>query len=192
MNMTTTQLLHGMPTQDLQAGDVVLCYGMRVRLDTLRTRHGGHYFSRDGVTEGKCSGGDVPELDDNACVVVYSWSGTVLNLAEVRAEDVVPMSWLRTEKWVSGWVTDRNDQWTVQGNFRATWTVERHGKARHDQTLRFRAHDIVFTPSGLRCEVIGYTSFATHTVALMQIGGQHDRRRFSEHESVLTLDGSSS
>lgn len=64
--------------------------------------------------------------------------------------------------------------------------------ARHDQTLRFRAHDIVFTPSGLRCEVIGYTSFATHTVALMQIGGQHDRRRFSEHESVLTLDGSSS
>lgn len=137
MDMTTTQLLHDVPTQDLQAGDIVLAYGMRVRLDTLHSRHGGHYFSRDGVTEGKCSGGSVPEIDDKACCVIYSWSGTVLNLDEVRDEGVVPVSWLRTEKYVeseaygpgtgAGWATDRNDQWTVQGNFRATWTVERHG-----------------------------------------------------------------
>lgn len=123
--MTAMQLLHGVPTQNLRAGDIVLCHSMRVRLGTLRTYHGGSYSGRHG-TEGRCTQGHGPAGTDSCCVV-YSWSGTVLNLDEVRAAGIVPVSWLRTEKWVdgSGWATDRDNQWTVQGNFRATWDIER-------------------------------------------------------------------
>lgn len=117
-----TDTLLSLPTNKLQAGDIVYAGGnMRVRLDTLRTYHGGHYwdsgrYSHDSTT-GKCSAGYGPAGTDSCCVV-YSWSGTVLNLADVREYGVVPMSWLRTDD-------GRDDHWTIQGNYLATWTVQR-------------------------------------------------------------------
>lgn len=88
-------------TDELVQGDIVLTYGMRVRLDSLSTQ----------------------KLTDRT---VYSWTGTVLNLDEVQAEGRVPMSFLRTQKWddAQGWVTDRIDEWTVQGNEWVKWAVQ--------------------------------------------------------------------
>jgi len=117
--MTATQVLTGVPTQKLRAGDIVLSHGMRVRLDTLRTHHGGHYFSPDGKTEGTCHQGYGPAGTESCCVI-YAWSGTVTNLEEVREARIVPVGWLRTDD-------GRTDQWTVQGNYLATWRVERTG-----------------------------------------------------------------
>lgn len=56
-------------------------------------------------------------------------------------------------------------------------------KPGHGQTLAFRPEDQVITDDGREADVIGYTSFATHTVALQGT----DRRQFSAHESTLTL-----
>jgi hypothetical protein len=96
-------------TGELQVGDVVLTYGMRVRIDAIQEHkdegtHGGVFWSSDG---------------------------TVTNLDEVKAAGVVPPSWLCTEKFVEGqgWTTDRNDRWNVQGNDLATWTVVREIEA---------------------------------------------------------------
>ncbi|MEU5978485.1 hypothetical protein [Streptomyces sp. NPDC047315] len=77
-------------SSELRAGDIVRTYGMRVRLDALHCPPSG-------------SG-------EHA---VYSWSGTVLNLAEVLHEEFVPPSYLRT--WAGRTVT-RDDAWTVQGS----------------------------------------------------------------------------
>ncbi|MEU5430550.1 hypothetical protein AB0H73_33805 [Streptomyces olivoreticuli] len=83
-------------SSQLAEGDVVLTHGMRVRLNALTT----------------------PE--DSGCTV-FAWSGTVLNLDEVREEGHVPMPWLRTWK---GGLVDREDAWTIQGNRFANWLVE--------------------------------------------------------------------
>lgn len=97
------------PTSQIRAGDVVLEHGMRVRIDFIREYEGG------------LDGSGVPGM------TVYGCHGTVLNLAEVRAARIVPMSFLTTDKWVEGqgWTTDRRDAWTVQGNDLATWTVDK-------------------------------------------------------------------
>jgi hypothetical protein len=91
-------------TGELRVGDIVLSYGMRIRINEIRehqdeSTHGGKFWSTDG---------------------------TVTNLDEVREARIVPMSWLCTEKWTDGegWVTDRRDHWNVQGNDLASWTVE--------------------------------------------------------------------
>ncbi|MFF4543699.1 hypothetical protein ACFY1J_05540 [Streptomyces sp. NPDC001406] len=88
-------------SSQLVKGDIVSEHGMRVRLDNLTT------VERQGLT-------------------VYCWVGTVLNMDEVREAKHVPLSFLRTDKWEpgKGWVTDREDVWTVQGNKLATWAVE--------------------------------------------------------------------
>ncbi|MGI5337751.1 hypothetical protein ACQEVS_10280 [Streptomyces sp. CA-181903] len=88
-------------TGELAQGDVVRTVGMRVRLDN----------------------GTARKLPDRT---VYVWSGTVLNLDDVRSAGHVPMSFLRTRKFKpgKGWVEDRNDHWEVQGNERAEWFVE--------------------------------------------------------------------
>ncbi|MFD3514827.1 hypothetical protein [Streptomyces sp. NPDC058657] len=86
-------------SSELVPGDIVLTYGMRVRLDEGTSRE---------------SNGEL----------TYSWSGTVLNLDEVRDADVVPMSYLRTWKWAGGWVIDREDARVIQGNRFANWLVE--------------------------------------------------------------------
>ncbi|MFD7334862.1 hypothetical protein ACFV98_02515 [Streptomyces violascens] len=89
-------------SSQLAKDDIVLTHGMRVRLDEVTTR----------------------EHSDRT---VFSWTGTVLNLDEVREAGHIPMSFLRTHKWEpsqGGWVTDRQDQWTVQGNEFTDWLVE--------------------------------------------------------------------
>lgn len=91
-------------SSELKPGDIVVNYGMRIRIDAVRevedeSSYGGRY---------------------------YSCPGTVLNLADVAEMEIVPLGWLRTQKFVegTGWVTDRTDYWTVQGNDLATWGVE--------------------------------------------------------------------
>jgi hypothetical protein len=103
--MTETTETARVHTGELRVGDIVLSYGMRIRIDAIREH-------RD---EGSHGG------------VFWSSSGTVINLDEVREARFVPMSWLCTETWVEGeaWTTDRRDFWNVQGNDLATWTVER-------------------------------------------------------------------
>ncbi|MFP3991059.1 hypothetical protein U9R90_27035 [Streptomyces sp. E11-3] len=94
--MTTTPNVTVKDSGQLAKGNIVLTHGMRVRLDQLTIRKdSGH--------------------------AVYAWSGTVLNLDEVREEGHVPMSWLRTWK---GLVVDRENAWTIQGNGFANWLVE--------------------------------------------------------------------
>ncbi|MET8696858.1 hypothetical protein ABZV65_30460 [Streptomyces bauhiniae] len=88
-------------SSELAEGDVVREHGMRVRLDSLDFGRGSH-----------------PDRS------VYAWTGTVLNMDEVREAGHVPLSWLCTHKWESGWVVDRKDVWTVQGNDFVTWAVE--------------------------------------------------------------------
>jgi hypothetical protein len=87
-------------SSEIQVGDVVLNYGMRIRIDAIR------------------------EYADP--MPVYACDGTVLNLDEVKADGIVPMSWLCTDKWVErqGWVIDRRDRWVVQGNDLARWVIE--------------------------------------------------------------------
>ncbi|NEW75475.1 hypothetical protein [Streptomyces rhizosphaericus] len=98
---TTTTNVTIKDTSQLAQGDIVRTHRMRVRLDR------GASHERSDCT-------------------VYAWTGTVLNLDEVREQGHVPMSCLRTERWQSGqgWVTDREDVWVVQGNERAEWIVE--------------------------------------------------------------------
>lgn len=79
---------------ELRAGDIVRVHGMRVRLDEPNPPH-----STDTDTD----------TDDD---VVHSWTGTVLNLADVHAAGHVPRSHLR--RW-SGLTLLREDAWTVQG-----------------------------------------------------------------------------
>lgn len=110
--MASTQVVSHVKTGDIQVGDTVLTHGMRVRIDETRT------FGCEG--HGHLS-------STSPCCIVHAHIGTVLNLDEVHEAGVVPMSFLRTEKWEDGkgWVTDRTDRWVVQGNHLATWTVER-------------------------------------------------------------------
>ncbi|MFE3139709.1 hypothetical protein [Streptomyces scopuliridis] len=99
--MTTAPNVTVKDSSQLAQGDIVCTHGMRVRLD-----HG---------ASNKHSGS-----------TVHAWTGTVLNLDEVRTEKHVPMSFLRTHRWEpgTGWVTDREDVWVVQGNEFANWLVE--------------------------------------------------------------------
>ncbi|MEV5283380.1 hypothetical protein ACFYMW_35725 [Streptomyces sp. NPDC006692] len=75
---------------ELRAGDIVRVHGMRVRLDAPNPPHS-------------------TDTDDD---VLHSWTGTVLNLADVHAAGHVPRSHLR--RW-SGLTLLREDAWTVQG-----------------------------------------------------------------------------
>jgi len=75
---------------ELRAGDIVRVHGMRVRLDEPNPPHS-------------------TNTDDD---VVHSWTGTVLNLADVHAAGHVPRLFL--QRW-AGLSLLREDAWTVQG-----------------------------------------------------------------------------
>lgn len=100
-------------TGELRPGDIVHTWGMRVRIDSVRPYHPhgkGCISSPDGRT---------------SCGLAWSCLGTVINLDEVRAAGIVPMSWLCRERYDGHrWVNDRSDVWHVQGNMLATWPVE--------------------------------------------------------------------
>lgn len=100
--MTTTP--RRVPTNELQAGDVVLTHGMRVRLYT-----GGR------------------ELPADRYGIAWSRPGIVENLAEVLAGDLVPEAYL-TEHFQDdrgGWVSAVTGRWVIKGNEHALWYVER-------------------------------------------------------------------
>jgi hypothetical protein len=95
-----------LPTSKLRAGDVVVTYGMRVRLPAEPRVYENHGH------EGRA---------------VYAWDGIVENLDEVVADGFVPRSFLTEELWVDGkgWVFELTGCWVIQGNDLAIWAVER-------------------------------------------------------------------
>lgn len=90
-------------SSELRIGDIVREHGMRVHIDTVK------------------------KVDDpGGYGPICCCSSTVLNLAEVHAARFIPPSFLRTWRYEDGqgWVIDREDQWTVQGNDLASWCRE--------------------------------------------------------------------
>ena len=95
-------------TSELQVGDIVRTYGMRVRIAHIAT-----YEDRG---------------------TVWSCTGTVLNPDEVKATGLVPVSFLRCRARTEAvrpevreaHATSHTDGacWTIQGNEVARWTVE--------------------------------------------------------------------
>lgn len=121
-------------TPELQAGDVILDDGMRVRIEQLmRTSHSpgarcdAWYRSEHKVPPSEVWATGIARNDGHgeACRVTYAWDGRVLNTAEVREAGVVPAHFLYDEaRHTRGPGHGREDQWTVQGNDLDTWTVE--------------------------------------------------------------------
>jgi hypothetical protein len=106
--MTQTASTRSANTSELQIGDIVRTYGMRVRVEHVAT-----YEDRG---------------------TVWSCAGTVLNPDEVKAAGFVPTSFLRCharteavrpevrEAHVKS--HDHGTCWTIQGNELARWHVE--------------------------------------------------------------------
>jgi hypothetical protein len=127
--MTTTK-----STPELQVGDVVLDHGMRVHIERLmRTSHSpgawcdAWYRSEHKVPPSEVWAAGIARNDGRgeSCRVTYAWDGRVLNTAEVREAGVVPAHFLYDEtRHNRGPGHGREDQWTVQDNDLATWTVE--------------------------------------------------------------------
>ncbi|MGN9782777.1 hypothetical protein ACTMTF_15195 [Nonomuraea sp. ZG12] len=94
--------LEMLTTPELRAGDLVITFGMYVRLP------------------------DEPRVYQNNGTV-YAWDGTVENLDEVLANGFVPRSFLSEERWddAKGWVYELTGRWVIQGNELASWWVER-------------------------------------------------------------------
>lgn len=98
MNTTTTIQVD---TSQIQVGDLVLNYGMRIRIDEIK----------------------VIEEPDGNC---YCCLGTVLNKDEAIEKYDIPRSFMfDEERHVHGPGHGREDYWNVQGNELATWTVVR-------------------------------------------------------------------
>ena len=93
-----------MDTSQLRPGDLVLNYGMKIRVDAVHavedpTSHGG---------------------------VVYVCPGTVLNVEEAVEIHDIPRSFMwDNERFVHGPGHGREDFWNVQGNDLATWSIVR-------------------------------------------------------------------
>ena len=92
-------------TSQIRVGDLVLNYGMRIRIDQIR----------------------VIEEPDGNCYCCY---GTVLNVQEAIEGHDIPRSFMFNEirhVYGAGHPGAREDYWNVQGNSLATWTVVRNG-----------------------------------------------------------------
>src|SRR5580692_4058342 len=102
--MANMQVLSNVKTSEIRVGDIVLNYGMRIRIDEIRviddsTSHGGK---------------------------VYCCLGTILNKDEAIEVHDIPRSFMfDNERDLHGPGHGREDFWNVQGNDLATWTVER-------------------------------------------------------------------
>lgn len=91
-------------TTELQIGDIVHHYGMRILLDREPEQYPHHSPS------GR---------------VVWSWLGLVLNPQE-SVDGGVPRSFLCEHRWDGNeWVREQTNRWNVQGNDLAHWGVER-------------------------------------------------------------------
>lgn len=102
-------------TGELMPGDVVVEHGMRVRIDEVRE------YRPDGASSEQRA---------------WSCPGTVLNVDDVTAQHVIPASFLEIYGYREGegWVVERRDAWTVQGNALAVWLVELPRPAASQQT----------------------------------------------------------
>lgn len=108
-------MLYNIPTGEIQAGDVVICHGMRVKIDRIRPYHP---HSRSCVSS--------PEPELTECGLAWSCPGTVLNVREAIEEYDIPRSFMYdSERAAKGRGHGREDYWTVQGNNLARWTVQR-------------------------------------------------------------------
>ncbi|KAB2344852.1 hypothetical protein [Actinomadura rudentiformis] len=97
-------------TPDLRGGDLVLHYGMRVRIPAE------------------------PRTWRRKDMTVYGWDGQIENLDEVLTAGLVPHAFLREEVWMDGegWVCRTTDRWVIQGNELAMWTRLLAPGADHD------------------------------------------------------------
>jgi hypothetical protein len=110
------ETLYNLPTGQIQVGDVVLCHGMRVRIDSIRPYHP---HGRDCMD--RAHGSDL-----DPCPLAWSCPGTVLNVREAIEEYDIPRSFLYdSERAARGHGHGREDHWAVQGNNLARWTVQR-------------------------------------------------------------------
>lgn len=92
---------------ELEVGDIVWNYGMRIELLTKNDDKG--YWGAD------------PELP------VYWFCGKILNVEEVNEREVVPFSWrCETRSEFEGTVkwSDKGDRWQVQSNDLVRWPKE--------------------------------------------------------------------
>jgi hypothetical protein len=98
--------LSNVKTSEIRVGDVVLNYGMRIRIDEIKV-----------VPDASTYGGEF-----RCCL------GTVLNKQEAIEVHDIPRGFMFNEaRHVYGpdHPDAREDYWNVQGNDLATWTVER-------------------------------------------------------------------
>ncbi|MER6816349.1 hypothetical protein ABT299_44400 [Spirillospora sp. NPDC000708] len=91
-------------TPDLKPGDLVIHYGMHIRIP------------------------EHPCIWQHQGSTVYGWLGEIENLEEVLTADCVPISFLRRTQWVDGegWVSAIENTWSIQGTELASWYVEEH------------------------------------------------------------------
>lgn len=103
-------LLQQVITLDLRPGDVVVTWGMRVRIDGPRS-----------VTYQ-----DPGRLGEP----VYLWPGKVVNMEEIRSAGVIDMRLFERKMYTSaiGWYLEETDDWVVKGDNLANWRVERDGE----------------------------------------------------------------
>lgn len=135
-----TVTVHDVSTDELQPGDVVVTHGIRVWLDVEAQRFAGS--------------GNLPEC--------WSWVGLVLNVEEVRASGVIPVSHF----YFDGIGQRRTEpRYNVQGNHNARWTVER----------QMEAHGVNVGDTITGRDVTTYT-LQTGTVREIRLVGSHDLR----------------
>lgn len=94
---------------ELQVGDVVLEYGMRVLLEG----------EPDVYKPGWDLSGPTRE--------VRAWTGRILNLKEILKSGSIPPGYLAETKWVAGkgWTSEITGTWRVQGSENRRLLVER-------------------------------------------------------------------
>lgn len=95
-------------TTELTEGDVVLNYGMRILID------GPAKIYKQG---------------EDQADIVFVWPGLVLNADELCAKEFPTYnsyiaSFLRGTNWEDRVPRTRQDEWNIQGNYLANWTVE--------------------------------------------------------------------
>lgn len=95
-------IVRSVATPDLKSGDLVIHYGMHIRIP------------------------EHPCIWQHQGSTVYGWLGVIENLEEVLLAGCVPISFLRRHQWVKGegWVYAIDNTWSIQGNELASWYVE--------------------------------------------------------------------
>lgn len=172
----------------LLPGDVVVNHGMRVRIDgPAKVFHGGCDHSLRWTTGLHQTPEDPAMAEGAECPVGYAWPGTVINVEEACASGGVSRGMLKTRKFVEGhgWVTDRTDFWSVQGNRLAHWFVEREVNleifTRDDGAYKLICRE----SDGWHLGTVHQNDLGYYRVTLLWPQGQHDDRNFLDEQAAV-------